>query len=186
VAGETDPAKLAQLAISHLRKKIPQLREALEGRVRDHHRAMLRLELAQWKFLDRLLAEVELDIDAAIAPFRPAVDLCQSVPGLKGPTAAQAVVAELGPDMGVFPSQAHASSWGALCPGNHETGGKRLSGKTRRGNPWLKRMLCQSAWAAINTKDSYFQAQFRRLAAKRGLRGHPKPAIEGHLKTGQR
>jgi transposase len=166
--GETDPAKLAAMALGQLGKKRAQLEEALEGRMRDHHRHLLRLALAQWKFLDRLLVEIEQDIEGELLPFRRAVALCRTIPGLKKKTAATAVVAEVGLDMGVFPNVAQASSWAALCPGNNESAGKRLSGKTRKGNPWLKRILCQAAWAASRTKGSYFQAQFRRICNKRG------------------
>jgi transposase len=166
--GETEAAKLADMAIGQLRKKKAQLEEALDGRMRDHHRRMLKLALEQWKLLNSLLADIEKDIEREMPPFHQAVALCQTIPGLKGVTGATAVVAELGLDMGVFPSLEQASSWAAMCPGNNESAGKRFSGKTRKGNPWLKRILCQAAWAASRTKDSYFQAQFRRICRKRG------------------
>ena len=167
VAGKTDPVELADLAVGHLRKKLPQLQEALDGRIRDHHRRMLRLELAQWKFLNQLIAETEQEIEEIVRPFGAAVTLCRTIPGVSE-TTARTLVAELGPDMKQFPGVAQVSRWAALCPGNNESAGKRLSGRTRQGNPWLKRALCQAAWAAAASKQTYFQAQFRRLCGRMG------------------
>jgi transposase len=167
IAGETDAAKLADHAVSHLRKKLPELEQAMEGRIREHHRRLLRLELAQWKFLDRLIEELDQAIAEAVLPFQPKLAICESIPGIRR-ISALTLVAELGCDMGQFPSAAHVASWAALCPGNNESAGKRLSVRTRKGNPWLKRGLCQAAWAAASTKNTYFSAQFRRLCAKRG------------------
>jgi transposase len=167
VAGETDPEILAGLAIGSLRKKHEALVESLRGRVRSHHRTILRLLLAEWRFLDRLLQETEQAIEEAVCPFREAATLLQTMPGMKA-TAAYSLVAELGVNMGVFPDGAHAASWAGICPGNHESAGKRYSGRTRNGNRWLKRTLCQVAWAASHTRGSYFHAQHRRIAAKRG------------------
>lgn len=167
VAGESDPEKLAELAVGNLRKKHEALVEALRGRVRAHHRTMLRLLLAEWRFLDQLLLETERAIEEAVRPFLEAATLLQTMPGMKA-TAAYSLVAELGANMEVFPDGAHAASWAGVCPGNHESAGKRYSGRTRSGNRWLKRILCQVAWAASHTRGSYFQAQHRRIAAKRG------------------
>jgi transposase len=172
VSGETDPRKLADLAIGQLRKKQAQLEMALDGRVREHHRRMLRLQLANWRFLDRLTEELDVEIDREIGPLREAEALVATVPGISKLTA-RSVVAEIGADMSQFPTAGDFSGWSGVCPGNNESAGKHYSGKTRSGNPWLKRSLCQAAWAASHTRNTYFSAQFRRLAAKRG----PKRAV---------
>ena len=192
VAGKTDPVELADLAVGHLRKKLPQLQEALDGRIRDHHRRMLRLELAQWKFLNQLVAETEQEIEEIVRPFGAAVTLCRTIPGVSE-TTARTLVAELGPDMKQFSGVAQVSRWAALCPGNNESAGKRLSGRTRQGNPWLKRALCQAAWAAAASKQTYFQAQFRRLCGRMGKKkaiiavAHSLLAVAYTLmKTGQK
>jgi transposase len=167
VKGETDPEKLADLALGRLREKRADLIEALRGRIRAHHQEMLRLLMAQWRFSDALRGEIEQAIEEAIRPFAEAVELCESIPGVSA-TAARALVAEIGSRMEQFPTPAHLASWGGLCPGNNESAGKQFSGRTRSGNRWLKRTLCQAAWAASHTRYSYFWSQFRRVAAKRG------------------
>jgi transposase len=167
VNGETDPLRLADLALGQLKEKRAQLIEALNGRVRDHHRTMLRLELAQWKFLDALVAELEQAIEEALGPFLAAVKLVKTIPGFSDVSAA-AVVAEVGANMEQFAEPGRLASWAGMCPGNNESAGKQYSGKTRSGNIWLKRILCQVAWAAARTRNSYFAALFRRIAAKRG------------------
>jgi transposase len=167
VDGETDPSRLADLALGQLNKKRPQLIEALQGRIRPHHRTMLRLELAQWNFLDTLVNDLEHAVDEALRPFVEAVKLVKTVPGFSDVSAA-AVVAEIGSNMDQFADACHLSSWAGLCPGNNESAGKKYSGRTRSGNIWLKRILCQVAWAASHTRQSYFAAQFHRLKARRG------------------
>jgi transposase len=192
VAGETDPDKLAELAVGKLRKKESQLKVALEGRVRDHHRCLLRLLLANWRFLDRLTEELDTEMEVELGPLREAAAVVETIPGISSLTARK-VVAEIGGDMTQFPTAAHLSSWAGLCPGNNESAGKHYSGRTRSGNVWLKRSLCQAAWAASHTRNTYFAAQFRRLAAKRGKKraiiavAHSLlVAIYIMLKTGQR
>jgi len=167
VKGETDPNQLADLAVGSLREKRAQLAEALRGRVRPHHREMLRLLLAQWKFLDALVGEIEQSIEEEMRPFAQAVEWCETIPGVST-TTARSLVAEIGTRMEQFPSSAHLASWGGLCPGNNESAGKQFSGRTRSGNRWLKKTLCQAAWAASHTHHCYFASQYRRLAAKRG------------------
>lgn len=167
IQGETDPEKLADMAVGQLKQKREQLIEALRGRVRNHHRTMLRLELAHWKFLDALAAELEIAIEEALSPFAEAVELVKTIPGF-GDVSAAATVAEIGAHMEQFANAGHLASWAGLCPGNNESAGKHYSGKTRGGNIWLKRILCQVGWAASHTRHTYFAALFRRIAAKRG------------------
>jgi transposase len=167
IQGETDLEKLADMALGQLKQKRAQLIEALRGRLRDHHRTMLRLELAQWKFLDALVTELEHAIEEALRPFAEAAELVKTIPGFSE-VSASATVAEIGAQMEQFPSAGHLASWAGLCPGNNESAGKHYSGKTGGGNVWLKRILCQVAWAASHTRNTYFTALFRRIAAKRG------------------
>lgn len=169
IAGGEDPEKLAQLARGRLKGKIPQLQQALQGRVREHHRFLLAEYLDEWDALEARIGRVESEIDAHILPFESAVTLWQTLPGIDRVTACS-LVAEIGVDMNQFPTAQHLASWAALCPGNHESAGKRKSGKTRDGNKWLRRSLCQAAWAGARTKDCYISAQFKRLAARRGMK----------------
>jgi transposase len=169
VAGDTDPARLADLARRRLRAKLPELRLALEGRVTDHHRFLLRRLLGQLAFLETEIAAYDARITEAAHPFAASLARLDTIPGVDQRTA-ENILAELGPDMTVFPSAAHAASWMGLCPGNHETGGKRRSGTTRHGNRWGRRAFTEAAWAAKNTRGTYAAAQFRRLAKRRGAK----------------
>ena len=166
-AGETDPEKLADLARGTLRKKRPALVQALSGRVCDHHRVLLRTLLAHVDHLDRAIAELSAEIGRRLEPYAAAVALLCTIAGVKR-RAAEVVLAEIGADMGRFADARHLCSWAALCPGNDESAGKRRSGRTRRGNRWLRTVLLQAARAAIRVKGSYFGAQFRRIAKRRG------------------
>jgi transposase len=164
-----DPAALAELAQRRLRGKIPELRLALEGRVRDHHRFLLKEFLDEWKALGKRIQRIEEEIDRRMVPFEEAVTLWQSIPGVDRVTACN-LVAELGVNMAQFPTAQQLASWAGLCPGNNESAGKRLSSVTRDGNKWLRRALCQAAWAVTRKKDCYLAAQFRRVAAHRGIK----------------
>jgi transposase len=169
IDGEQDVNKLAERARGKLRGKIPELRLALEGRVRDHHRFLLGEFLDEWEAIGKRIARIEEEIECRIGPFEYAVALWQTIPGLDRVTASS-LVAEIGVDMTQFPCAAHLASWAALCPGNHESAGKRRSGKIRDGNRWLRRTLCQAAWAVTRKKNCYLSAQFKRLAARRGAK----------------
>jgi len=172
VAGETDPERLAGLAHYRIEASHEQLVEALHGRVTAHHRFMLALHLQQIGSLETAVRDLEARIEEMLRPFRAAIDLLLTMPGLKA-TAASVIVAEIGTDMTHFPTAGHLLSWAGLCPRLDESAGKRRSTRTRQGTPWLKTTLVQVAWAAARTKRSYFHGQFLRLKSRRG----PKKAI---------
>jgi transposase len=168
IAGQADPEKLADLARRKLRAKIPALQVALHGRVTEHHRFLLRLLLDQVTQLEGWIARVSARIAAALPePMAQAVPRLVAVPGI-GERAAENILAEIGTNMEQFPTAAHLSSWVGMSPGNNESAGKRKSGRTTKGNQWLRATLVQVAWAASHTKDTYLAAQYRRLAGRRG------------------
>jgi transposase len=167
--GELDPAKLAEFAHGKLRKKIPQLKKALQGHFLDHHRFMLKQLLAQLAHLDGQIAEYCARIEVCLRPFAdPATqERLDAIPGVNRRTM-ENVLAEIGTDMQPFPTAGHLSSWAGLSPAHEESAGKRIRNRTGKGNRWLRRALGEAAWAASHAKDSYFAAQFRRIAARRG------------------
>ena len=167
VAGQQDPEQLAELARRRLRAKIPELRRALQGQMKDHHRFLLRRLLEHLRFVESQIAELEQEIERRMGPFQEAVTRWTTIPGIEK-MVAWSLVAEIGTKMEQFPSAQHLASWAGVCPGNNESAGKRRSGTTRRGNPWLRRVLCQAAWPASRTQGTYLSAQFHRLAARRG------------------
>jgi transposase len=167
IEGEADPQRLADMAKAQLRGKIPQLRLALEGHITGHHRFWLRLMMDHLEFLEGKIFVLEEEIEKRSRLFEDVMSLWVTIPGVRRLLAAT-LVAEIGVEMDQFPSAAHLASWAGICPGNNESGGKRKSGKTRKGSPWLRRALCEAAWAASRTKNTYLAAQYRRLAAKRG------------------
>jgi len=186
--GETDVDRMADLAQGRLRGKLPQLRLALEGHVTDHHRFLLGHLLTHLEFLENHVGSLSLEIAIRHAQLLAPDDVerLDAIPGVNI-TTIQNVVAEIGPDMSVFPDEHHLSSWTGICPGNEESAGRRLSSATRHGNRWLRRALSEAAWAASHTKDSYLAAQYRRLAARRGKKrallavGHSILVIIYHL-----
>jgi transposase len=167
IAGQEHPDWLADKAKGRLRGKRPDLRLALRGHITDHHRFMLRELMDDLQFIEGKIERLE----KAIAPQAEMdkLTLLATIPGVDLITA-WTLLAELGSDMQVFSSPKHAASWAGLCPGNHESGGKRLSNRTRKGNRWLRRALCQSAWAATRKKNCYVAAFFYRKAGKHGIR----------------
>ena len=167
VDGQENPDQLAELARRRLRGKIPALKLALHGRFTQHHRFMLRMHLQHIKDLESLIGQLEQRVEELTRPLSPQLELLQTIPTIK-PTSAAALLAEIGPDMEQFPTSGHLASWAAMCPGNSESAGKRKTGKTGKGNRWLRRALAEPAWAATRTKDTYCQAQYRRLAPRRG------------------
>lgn len=146
VAGETAPAQLARLANSRIRASATTLPEALRGRVRNHHRFLMRLHLEQIDALDRAIAAIDREVEANLDPFRALIPVLTSIPGI-GDLAARVMLAEIGTDMSRFPTAGHLVSWAGLCPKNDESAGKRHSTRMRKGAPWLKTTLFQCAWA---------------------------------------
>jgi transposase len=169
IAGESDPARLAALAHRRLKTPPERLQEALRGRVTRQHRFLLRLHLQQIDALGGAIAAIDAEVEAGLAPFRAAIRLLTTIPGV-GPLAAQVIVSEIGLEMSRFPSAGHLVSWAGLCPRNDESAGKRRSHRLRKGAPWLKTLLIQCAWAASRQKASYVQAQFHRLRGRRGAK----------------
>ena len=167
VEGEEDPERLAAMAQGRLRSKKAQLRLALEGRITPHHRFMLETLLSHLQFLESQIARLDQRIEELMRPFQEAVRLLPTIPGVQQRTA-ENVLAETGFDMSPFPSADHIASWAGICPGNNESAGKRRSGNTPKGNVWLRRALCEAAWAASRTKNTYLSAMYRRLASRRG------------------
>ena len=183
IAGERDPHRLAGLAERTIKASPKVLRDALYGRLREHHRFLLKLHLQQWDALDAAIREIDrqiawhierIDEEANDAPlsFRELILRLCAIPGVSR-LSATAILAEIGRDMSRFPTAGHLVAWAGLCPGQNESAGKRKSARLRRGAPWLNTMLVQCAWAAKRAKDSYYMAQFHRLRSRRG----PQKAI---------
>jgi transposase len=169
IAGETDPNAVAALAHRRIKASPAELEAALRGRVTRHHRFLLGLHLQQIDAIDAAIDQIDPEVDALVEPFRTAVDLLTTIPGIDELSAC-VILAEIGHDMNRFPTAGHLISWAGLCPKNDESAGKRRSTRMRKGAPWLKTTLVQCAWAAARRKASYLQAQFHRLRARRGAK----------------
>jgi transposase len=167
VQGTTDPEILAELAKGRLRAKIPALKEALEGRFDHLHAVWIGAILAHLDFLDEQITSLTEAIGEQIAPFEKAVELLCTIPGVQRRTA-EVIIAEIGVDMSIFPTDKQLASWAGICPGNDQSAGRRRSGKTRKGSKWLDWALEEAAMAAIRTKDVYLAAQYARLRPRRG------------------
>lgn len=172
VAGEDQPKVLATLASSRVKASKEVIADALQGRVRDHHRFMIRSHLRLIDALREEVAGIDERIGEHLKSFRGAVELLTTIPGISD-IAAHVILGEIGDDMSRFPTAGHLVSWAGLCPRNDESAGRRRSTRLRAGAPWLKTVLVQAAWAASRKKDSYFKAQFHRISMRRG----PKKAV---------
>ena len=167
VQGTTDPTVLAELAKGRLRAKIPALHQALEGRFDALHALIVSSILAHLDFLDEAIDRLSDAIEEQLVPFARAVELLCTIPGIHT-RSAQVILAEIGPDMTVFPTAKHLASWAGQCPGNDRSAGKRRSGRTRNGSRWLGIALTEAALAATRTKHTYLAAQYQRLRPRRG------------------
>jgi transposase len=165
--GEKTPKEMASLAKGTLKNKIEALEVALEGTLNRVHRGMLTIALSLLDGFDKSLAEVDALIDKHVEPWREEVELLKTMPGFDR-VMAVSVLAEVGPDMAVFPTEHHLASWTGVCPGNNRSAGKSRNGRPQRGNPWLKTMICQAALSAVKTKGTYLKDKYHRLKARRG------------------
>lgn len=167
IDGQNDPQVLADLAKRRMRSKIPELGQALTGRFREHHAFLTRLYLDQYDQLTSAIKQLTVRVEEAMAPFRPVLDLLDTIPGVNR-AVAEVIVAETGGDMARFASAKNLASWAGLCPGHHESAGKVRSTRVRPGNAHLKGALGMAAFGAARTKGSYLQARYKRLTARRG------------------
>ena len=183
-----EASALAELAHGQLRDKVPQLEHALSGRVGPHQRFLLAEQLAHIDALDASLERLSTEIAERMRPFDELIERLDAIPGV-GRTIAEVLLAEIGADMTRFPTANHLVSWAGMCPGHNESAGKKRSGKTRKGSPWLRAALVQAAHAAARAKQTYLAAQYRRLTARRGTKkaavavGHSILVIVYHLLT---
>lgn len=179
IAGERDVFVLSELAQTRMRPKIGELRLALEGGFDDHHALLLRMHLDHIDGLSASIERLDAEIDRLMLPFKAAHDRLQTIPGI-GKRAGEVIIAEIGVDMSRFPTAGHLASWAGMCPGNHESAGKRRSGKARKGDAALRAALIESAWAAARTR-TYPGSQYRRLARRFGKKGEAKAVFAvGH------
>lgn len=169
IDGESRPERLAACVTTRVKASPGELLEALRGRIRAHHRFMLKLHLDHIDALDKAITGIEKEVGCGLEPFRAAAKLLSTMPGLSE-VSAHVLVSEIGIDMSRFATPGHLLSWACLCPRNDESAGKRRSTRLRRGGKWLKTTLVQAAWAAVKVKDGYLQAQFHRIRARRGAK----------------
>lgn len=167
VSGDATAEEMADLARGNLRKKRGELVLALRGKVEAHHRFMLDIQLKRVEEIEANVAVVDAKIDEAVAPHRDAIDRLRAIPGVER-VAAITIIAELGIDMTVFPSSAHAAAWAGVCPSNNESAGKRMNQAKRRGNVHLSTALVQAAMGASRTRDTYLKARFWKIASRAG------------------
>jgi transposase len=186
VAGTADPTLLADFARGKLRAKLPQLERALVGQFGAHQRFLLAQQLTHLDALDELIERLSAEVEERLRPFQDALDRLDTIPGV-GRRIAEILVAEIGLDMTRFPTAAHLASWAGMCPGNNESAGKRKSGKTRKGDAWLRAALIEAAHASSRARNTYLSAQYHRLITRRGKKkavvgvGHTILTIAYHL-----
>jgi transposase len=167
IEGTSTPEQMARLAKGRLRKKLAELQLALEGSVQAHHRFLLAMQLRRIKNVDDELALLDKHIDEKLAPYREQHELLMTIPGVNWHVGA-VLIAEIGVDMTVFPSERHLAAWSGLSPGNNESAGKHKGGKARRGNVYLKTALITAATSAAKTRGGYLKDKYYRLKARRG------------------
>lgn len=165
--GEEDARVLASIGGRRLRATADELADALTGSVSNHTRFLLRQHLSQVQFLERCIESTNDEIEERLRPFALQVALLDGIPGINR-RLAEVLLAEIGTDFSRFPTSAHLASWAGMCPGNNESAGKRKSAKAKRGSPWLRTALVEAAHGASKKRDCYLQAQYRRLAIRRG------------------
>jgi len=173
IAGVGDVEAMAQMARTRMRPKIPELRRALEGPFGDHHAFLLQVHLDHIDHLSSAIDRLDAEVDQVIAPFDEEVRRLCTIPGV-GTRTAEVMIAEIGVDMTRFPTAHHLASWAGMCPGNNESAGKRRSGRARKGDAALRTALCEAAWAAARSRDTYLSAQFRRFLRRFGRKGEGK------------
>jgi len=167
IGGETEPGRLADLAKRRMRARIPELRRASDGRVTEHHRFMLRALMDHVRHLDGMIEQFDRRIEEVLGPLLQAVERLVTIPGVSRQAAA-VIVAEVGADMTKFPTAGHLSSWAGVCPGNHQSAGRRQSGRTTKGSRWLRQALVQVAWAASHTKKTFLAETYHRWVKRMG------------------
>ena len=166
-AGTSTPEELAALADSRVRATPEELAEALRGRLNEHQRMLLRLQLDHVRYLDQQVGALEAEVAKRLAPFEAQIQQLDTIPGVNE-RAAENILAVIGVDMGRFPNADHLVSWAGMCPGSNESAGKRRTARTRKGNPILRSTLTLAGQAAGHTKNTYLSATYRRIAARRG------------------
>jgi transposase len=188
IAGQRDPEVLAEMAKGRMRKKIPQLHDALAGRFNEHHALLCRAMLSRIDHADATIDTLTARIDELLDPYEAAVSLLVTIPGVAR-RSAQVILAEIGADMSRFPTAGHLASWAGMCPGTNESAGKHRSGQTRHGSKWLHKALIEAGQAAARTKNTYLAAQHAQLRSRRGPQratvavGHSILVIAWHLLT---
>jgi transposase len=159
--------EISQMAKGKLKKKVDLLEKALNGKLTDHHRFLLRMHLENIDHTAKQIKKIDEEIQRKMVPFQKESKLIQTIPGISEVNAS-AILAEIGVDMSVFPDEAHLSSWAGVCPGYNESAGKKKSSKTQKGNSFLKGTLTESAWAASKTKDTSYNAFYHNIVRRRG------------------
>jgi len=167
-AGDASPVVMADLAMGLMRKKLGELEGALDGRVGEHHRFLLRLQLGRLKAVDTDLAQLDSYIDARLEPYRLAQQTLQTIPGV-GAHTATAILSEIGGDVGAFPSAKHFAAWVGVCPGNNESAGKKMRAGARKGNRHLRKALIEASLGAVRKSGSYLKAKYYKLKARCGV-----------------
>ncbi len=171
--------EIADMSKGKLKKKVDLLAEALNGNVTEHHRFLLKMHLDNIEFLAKQINKLDEEIQRKMIPFRREAKLIQTIPGISEVSAGE-ILAEIGVDMSQFPDEARLASWAGICPGNHESAGKKKSGRTRKGNSFLKGALTEAAWAASRSKDSAYQAIYHNISKRRG-RKRALVAVAHHM-----